>query len=139
MRRRTRMAARALMAGGLMALLGGCASGGGGAPLNETSVSGDEILPYVNLFVALQDLRPRWLRQAREVFVDGNFAGGLSSLRRIRDQPITLVELVPGREVVRRFGPCQAPGGTGTLDTPRDPQCGTRPVIHVVIYTDADG
>ncbi len=56
-------------------------------------------------------------------------------LPRAFNERIQSIELVRGRDVVRRFGPCQVPGGTGTIDTPRDGQCGTRPVIHIVLYS----
>lgn len=70
-----------------------------------------------------------------EVFIDREFAGDVGVLRNSFDEGISYTELVPGRDVVRRFGPCQAPAGTGVLDTPRDPQCGTRPVIHIVLFS----
>ncbi|NIX19949.1 MAG: hypothetical protein GWN07_08975 [Actinobacteria bacterium] len=91
-------------------------------------------MDYANLYSALRELRPTWVRRAREVFVDNELAGDIGVLRRSTSDEIRFIELVPSREVVRRFGPCQAPAGTGVIDTPRDPQCGTRPVIHIVRY-----
>jgi len=112
-----------------------CASSGPSAGPDESElVSGEEVAAYTNVYTALQELRPSWVRQAREVFVDDQYAGGTELLRGRFDEQIRYVELVPRREVVRRFGPCQAPAGTGVIDTPRDPSCGTRPVIHIVRY-----
>lgn len=113
----------------------GCASGAGSTPRNDDPVPGARIAEYGNIQLALEQLRPSWPRRAREVFVDGRYAGSVGFLRRAFNERISRIELVPAREVVRRFGPCQAPAGTGVIDTPRDPQCGTRPVIHIVLYT----
>ena len=115
--------------------LAGCASGDSGAPRNDSPLGGAEIMAYTNVQLALETLRPSWLRRAREVFIDNELAGPVEILRRSFNERISRIELVPSREVIRRFGPCQAPAGTGTLDTPRDPQCGTRPVIHVVLFS----
>lgn len=110
-------------------------AGGGGVPQEETEmVSGAEVVDYTNLHTALRELRPSWIRRAREVFVDREFAGDVGLLRRSFADEIRYIELVPSRDVVRTFGPCQAPDGTGVIDSPRDPQCGTRPVIHIVRY-----
>ena len=115
--------------------LAGCASGGGGTPEAEMEVvAGAQIQEYTNIYSALRELRPTWIRRAREVFVDGEFAGDIGLLRRSFSDQIRFIELVPSGDVVRRFGPCQAPAGTGVIDTPRDPQCGTRPVVHIVRY-----
>lgn len=111
----------------------GCASAGGGTPRNDQPVQGAELAEYANPYLALQELRPSWMRRAREVFMDSQYAGNLQILRRTFDERIQWIELVPSRDVVRRFGPCQAPAGTGTVQR-RDPQCGTRPVIHIVRY-----
>lgn len=126
--------------GVLVALgLGACAAGaggGGGIPAEESElVSGAEVLEYTNIHTALRELRPSWIRRAREVFIDREFAGDIGLLRRSFSEEIRYIELVPARDVVRTFGPCQAPDGTGVIDTPRDPQCGTRPVIHIVRYS----
>lgn len=110
-----------------------CASAGSGTP-NDAPVSGAEIAQFTNIRLALQELRPTWLRRAREVFVDREYAGSVAILQQSFNERIQRIELVPAREVVRRFGPCQAPAGTGTIQQ-RDPQCGTRPVIHIVLYT----
>jgi hypothetical protein len=91
------------------------------------------VADYTNLHLALQQLRPSWLQRANEVFMDSQYAGSVGILRRMVDEPIQWIELVPSRDVVRRFGPCQAPAGTGTVQR-RDPQCGTRPAIHIVRY-----
>lgn len=116
-------------------VMAGCASGGTATPEAEAEpVVGSEIRDYTNIYTALRELRPSWIRRAREVFVDDEFAGSINLLRRSFSEEIRFIELVPPREVVRRFGPCQAPAGTGVIDTPRDPQCGTRPVIHIVRY-----
>lgn len=115
--------------------LAGCASSGSATPRNDDPVSGAEIAEYTNIQLALETLRPSWVRRAREVFVDGQLAGSVQILRRSFNERISRIEIVPTSEVVRRFGPCQAPAGTGTLDTPRDPQCGTRPVIHIVLFS----
>lgn len=115
-----------------------CATGSGGAggiPAGEVEiVSGPEVLEYTNIHTALRELRPSWIRRAREVFIDREFAGDINLLRRSFSEEIRYIELIPARDVVRTFGPCQAPDGTGVIDTPRDPQCGTRPVIHIVRY-----
>lgn len=112
-----------------------CASGGtSSAPANNELVSGEEVMAYTNIYSGLQELRPTWIRRAQEVYVDEEFAGSVALLRRSFSEQIRYIELVPARDVVRRFGPCQAPAGTGVIDTPRDPQCGTRPVIHIVRY-----
>ena len=113
----------------------GCASTGSSTPRNDDPVSGAEVVEYTNIQLALETLRPSWTRRAREVFVDGQLAGSVQILRRSFNERISRIEIVPAREVVPRFGPCQAPAGTGTLDTPRDPQCGTRPVIHIVLFS----
>lgn len=115
--------------------LAGCASAGGGTPRNDNPVLGAEVASFTNIQLALESLRPTWTRRAREVFVDNEFAGSVQILRRSLNERIRHIELVPSRDVIRRFGPCQAPAGTGTLDTPRDPQCGTRPVIHIVLFS----
>lgn len=117
----------------LGAVVTGCAGGAGGTPRNDNPVSGAEVAEFTSIQLALQQLRPSWLRRAREFFIDNEYAGSVSGLRRGYNERIRRIELVPGREVVRRFGPCQAPGGTNTIDTQRDPQCGTRPVIHIVL------
>ena len=112
-----------------------CASSGTGTPRDDGPVGGAEVAEYTNIRLALESLRPSWVRRAREVFIDGQLAGSVETLRRSFNERISYIELVPGRAVVRRFGPCQAPAGTGTLDTPRDPQCGTRPIIHIVLFS----
>ena len=112
-----------------------CASTGSSTPRNDDPISGGEVGEYSNIQLALETLRPSWPRRAREVFVDSEFAGSTDFLRRSFNERISYIELVPAREVIRRFGPCQAPDGTGTLDVPRDPQCGTRPVIHIVLFS----
>lgn len=123
----------------VVAFAGACAAGAGGSggiPTEETEiVSGAEVLEYTNIHTALRELRPSWIRRAREVFIDREFAGDISLLRRSFSEEIRYIELIPARDVVRTFGPCQAPDGTGVIDTPRDPQCGTRPVIHIVRYS----
>jgi hypothetical protein len=121
--------------GTLLVVLAGCASGGTGTPRNDEPVSGGEVAEFSNIRLAIDRLRPSWPRRAREVFVDNQYAGSVSILRNSFNERISFIELVPSSQVVRRFGPCQAPSGTGTLDTPRDPQCGTRPVIHIVLYS----
>jgi len=130
---------RHLRAAALLTLIvatAGCASGGGsGTPRNDDPVLGREVGEFSNIRLALDQLRPSWTRRAREVFVDSQFAGSVAFLRGSFNERISRIELVPSSQVVRRFGPCQAPGGTGTLDTARDPQCGTRPVIHIVLYS----
>ena len=115
----------------------GCASSGSRVPVNEDRVPEAELLEYTNLYLALQELRPAWIRQAREIFVDEELRGSIAALRSwAPDQgTIRYIELVPVRDMVRRFGPCQEPAGTGGVMGPRrDPSCGTRPVIHVVRY-----
>ena len=114
-------------------VVGACASAGAGTPTNEEPVPGASVAEYTNIYLALEDLRPTWVRRAREVYVDSNYAGSVQFLRQSFNERIRGIELVPSRDVVRRFGPCQAPAGTGTVQR-RDPQCGTRPVIHVVLY-----
>lgn len=115
--------------------LSACASAGAAAPESSPDpVPGAELESYVNLDLALRELRPSWLRRSREVFLDGDYFGDVSILRRNFTDPILYVELVPPGDVVRRFGPCQAPAGTGVVDRPRDPQCGTRPIIHIVRF-----
>ena len=112
------------------------AGGGGGVPAEEAEiVGGGEVVEYTNVYTALRELRPSWIRRAREVFVDREFAGDIGILRRSFSEEIRYIELIPARDVIRTFGPCQAPDGTGVIDTPRDPQCGTRPVIHIVRYS----
>lgn len=120
-----------------VACLAACASGGGSSlPLNEDPVPGAEIVGYTNIHLALEQLRPRWVRRAREVFVDNEYAGSVAILRRSFNERVRYIELVPAGEVVRRFGSCQAPPGTGvSVDQPRDPQCGTRPIIHIVLFS----
>ncbi|MBT8488955.1 MAG: hypothetical protein HKN72_06300 [Gemmatimonadetes bacterium] len=122
----------------IVVFAGACAAGAGGSggvPAEEVEiVSGAEVLEYTNIHTALRELRPSWVRRAREVFIDREFAGDINLLRRSFSDEIRYIELVPARDVVRTFGPCQAPDGTGVIDTPRDPQCGTRPVIHIVRY-----
>lgn len=133
------MLGRMVIALALVVCAGGCAAGGGGGsggiPAAETEiVSGAEVLEYTNIYTALREIRPSWIRRAREVFVDREFAGDINLLRRSFSEDVRYIELIPARDVVRTFGPCQAPDGTGVIDTPRDPQCGTRPVIHIVRY-----
>jgi hypothetical protein len=118
----------------LVVLSAACASGGGGTPRNDTPMQGALVADYTNIHLALQELRPSWTRRVREVFIDGNYAGPVGVLQRSFNERIQIIELVPAREVTRRFGPCQAPAGTGSRSM-RDPQCGTRPVIHIVRYS----
>lgn len=119
------------------ATLAACASSGAPAiPLNADPVPGAEVVSYTNIHLALEQLRPRWTRRAREVFVDNEYAGTVAILRRTFDARVQYIELVPSSEVVRRFGSCQAPPGTGVaVDMNRDPQCGTRPIIHIVLFS----
>jgi len=119
----------------LVVTMAGCASAGSGTPRNDDPVPGGEVAEYTNIRLALETVRPSWVRRAREVFIDGQFAGSVGILRDSFNERINYIELVPAREVVRRFGPCQAPAGTGIIDTPRDPQCGTRPVIHIALFS----
>ena len=128
-----------LLPGLLVAVLlaAGCASSGSRIPVNEDPVPEAALLEYTNLYLALQELRPSWIRQARELFVDEGYRGSIAALTSwAPDQgTIRYIELVPVRDMVRRFGPCQEPAGTGGVMGPeRDPSCGTRPVIHVVRY-----
>lgn len=117
------------------ATLAGCASAGSSTPESSPDpVAGRELESYVNLDLALRELRPSWLRRSREVFLDKEYFGDVSILRRSFTDPILYIELVPAGDVVRVFGPCQAPSGTGVVDRPRDPQCGTRPIIHIVRF-----
>ena len=115
--------------------LAGCASSGGATPRNDSPLCGAEVSDYTNVRLALETLRPSWVRRAREVFIDNELAGPVEILRSSFNERINRIELIPSREVIRRLGPCQAPAGTGTMGTPRDPQCGTRPVIHVVLFS----
>ena len=76
------MNVRISVVGGLLlaVVATGCASGGGGTPRNDTPVTGAQVEEYTSIMLALRELRPSWVRRAREVFVDGNFQGPVGIL-----------------------------------------------------------
>lgn len=120
-------------------LVTGCASGSP-APSDEisesdvTALSARDLDDYSSLLSAIRTLRPTWIRRTREVFVDGSFHGPQQTLSSISPRSVLRVEMVPAPEARRRFRLCVDTHGTGpVVNQPRDPQCGQRPIIHVVM------
>jgi len=95
--------------------LGACAAGGGGATAprrNSTRITAEELadVAELDLFGAVQRLRPQWLRPGTrgalpQVIVDGTpQQGGIESLRSFRAMDASALELMSASDATTRFG-----------------------------------
>jgi hypothetical protein len=92
-----------------LALVAGCATGGGGATRTNSSVLTREEMTAAsvsNVFDAVERLRPRWLQVRTQmsltspteivVFMDRNFLGGPDMLRQFAPTDVTLLRYMDG-------------------------------------------
>jgi hypothetical protein len=103
-----------VLAGVLLLTVAGCASAGGaeaGGGGRGDTVTAEDLADVgnVTLFVAIQRLRPRWLRSRGGsplpvIFIDGIRRGGPDELRSIPANSVTGVRFLDGRAATTRFG-----------------------------------
>ncbi|GMR12682.1 MAG: hypothetical protein BMS9Abin29_0874 [Gemmatimonadota bacterium] len=102
-----------LMAGVFLLTATGCASAGGaaGGEGRGNTITAEDLADVgnVTLFVAIQRLRPRWLRSRGGsplpvVFIDGIRRGGPSELRNMPANSVTQVRFIDGRAATTRYG-----------------------------------
>lgn len=96
--------------------LAGCAAGGsgnsGGARRSSNRIAADELaeVAELDLFSAIQRLRPAWLRSGTRgalpsVIVDGTpQQGGVEALRSYRSTDVTGLELMSASDATTRYG-----------------------------------
>ena len=113
-------------------LLVACAStGSGGGRGVENVLTYDDLVATneTNVYMAIQSLRPRWLRARGQtsavgptvvtVFVDGSPRGEASDLRDMRLTDIVDVTYLSASEATFRFGTLAGSGGSIEIDTRR--------------------